>query len=337
MSDEQAALQSFCIANNIEEISPEDDIYKYDVDTHRAAVDAAAWTEIPHYFKKVKMSALALLKMVMHARSGKTIEVMGLMQGKIDGDTMIIMDAFALPVDGCETRVSAQEEAYAYMFSYIELIKKVGRLENVIGWYHSHPGYGVWLSGIDVSTQRLNQQAQDPFLAVVVDPTRTCTSGKVEIGAFRCYPDGYKPPDAAASEYQTIPLDKIEDFGVHAKSYYQLEISYFKSSLDRRLLELLWNKYWVNTLSASALVANAGYVSGQLMDLASKLKDAGGKLGQMQNQSSFMGPDSRKGETSEDSALAKCSRDAVKTTIEVVNDVTSQVLKDLIFNQAVKR
>ena len=41
----QAALQSFCIANNIEEISPEDEIYKYDVDKHKTAVEAAAWTE----------------------------------------------------------------------------------------------------------------------------------------------------------------------------------------------------------------------------------------------------------------------------------------------------
>jgi hypothetical protein len=22
-----------------------------------------------------------------------------------------------------------------------------------VGWYHSHPGYGCWLSGIDVGTQ----------------------------------------------------------------------------------------------------------------------------------------------------------------------------------------
>lgn len=58
---------------------------------------------------------------------------------------------------------------------------------------------------------------QEPFLAVVVDPVRTMSSGKVEIGAFRTYPEGYKPPDEGPSEYQTIPLSKIEDFGVHAK------------------------------------------------------------------------------------------------------------------------
>jgi len=95
---------------------------------------------------------------------------------------------------------------------------QVGRLENVVGWYHSHPGYGCWLSGIDVSTQMLNQTYQEPFLAVVIDPTRTVSAGKVEIGAFRTYPQGYKPPDEPPSEYQTIPLNKIEDFGVHYKS-----------------------------------------------------------------------------------------------------------------------
>lgn len=63
----------------------------------------------------------------------------------------------------------------------------------------------------------LNQQYQEPFLAVVIDPTRTVSAGKVEIGAFRTYPEGYKPPDDPVSEYQTIPLHKIEDFGVHCK------------------------------------------------------------------------------------------------------------------------
>lgn len=65
----------------------------------------------------------------------------------------------------------------------------------------------------------------------------------------------YTPPNAAASEYQSIPLSKIEDFGVHANAYYPLEISHFKSFQDAKLLDLLWNKYWVTTLSQSPLVS----------------------------------------------------------------------------------
>ena len=79
----------------------------------------------PHYFKEVKISALALLKMVMHARSGGRLEVMGLMLGKIDGSTMVVMDTFALPVEGTETRVNAQAAAYEYMSTYIESAKQV--------------------------------------------------------------------------------------------------------------------------------------------------------------------------------------------------------------------
>ena len=36
--------------------------------------------------------------------------------------------------------------------------QNVDRLEHAVGWYHSHPGYGCWLSGIDVSTQKLHQK-----------------------------------------------------------------------------------------------------------------------------------------------------------------------------------
>lgn len=61
--------------------------------------------------------------MVMHARSGGTLEVMGLLLGKVDGNTMIVMDSFALPVEGTETRVNAQAQAYEYMSSYIEAAK----------------------------------------------------------------------------------------------------------------------------------------------------------------------------------------------------------------------
>ena len=57
-------------------------------------------------------------------------------------------------------------------------------------------------------------------------------SGKIEIGAFRTYPEDYKVAEGGEQEYQAIPLDKIEDFGVHYKSYYSLEVSFFKNTLD---------------------------------------------------------------------------------------------------------
>lgn len=85
---------------------------------------------------------------------------------------------------------------------------------------------------------------------------------------------GYKPPNEEPSEYQTIPLNKIEDFGVHCKQYYPLDVTYFKSALDRKLLDSLWNKYWVNTLGSSGLLSNTEYTTGQIFDLSEKLEQS---------------------------------------------------------------
>ncbi|KAJ3156763.1 COP9 signalosome complex subunit 5a [Geranomyces michiganensis] len=306
----------------------QDGVYHYNSQEQKDTVNGKPWLKDPHYFKKVKISAVALIKMVMHARSGGDIEVMGLMQGKIVDDTMFVMDAFALPVEGTETRVNAASEGYEYMVDYIDKSKEVGRLENVLGWYHSHPGYGCWLSGIDVSTQMLNQKYQEPWVAVVIDPNRTISAGKVEIGAFRTYPEGYKAPDEGPSEYQTIPLDKIEDFGVHAKQYYPLEISYFKSQLDIKLLEMLWHKYWVNTLSSSPLITNREYTARQILDLANKIEQAEGSLASAHRAASFS--DKRK---VEESAVAKVAKDSSKITVEAAHGLMAQVLKDILFNK----
>ncbi|XP_016720618.1 COP9 signalosome complex subunit 5b-like [Gossypium hirsutum] len=75
-----------------------------------------------HYFKSVKIFALALLKMVVYAQSGGSIEVMGLMQGKTDSDS-IVMDAFTLHVVGTKIRVNAQAGAYEYMVDYSQTNK----------------------------------------------------------------------------------------------------------------------------------------------------------------------------------------------------------------------
>ncbi|XP_050345140.1 COP9 signalosome complex subunit 5 [Nymphalis io] len=327
-SQSSIAQKTWVMANNIEAVSSVDDIYRYDKKQQQDILAAKPWEKDPHFFKDIKISALALLKMVMHARSGGTLEVMGLLLGKVDANTMIVMDSFALPVEGTETRVNAQAQAYEYMTAYIEAAKQVGRHENAIGWYHSHPGYGCWLSGIDVSTQMLNQNFQEPFVAIVIDPVRTISAGKVCLGAFRTYPKGYKPANEEPSEYQTIPLNKIEDFGVHCKQYYSLEVSYFKSSLDRRLLDSLWNKYWVNTLSSSSLITNADYTTGQIFDLSDKLEQSEVCLG----RGGFIVAGADPHEKRTEDKLGKATKDACKTTIEVIHGLMAQMIKDRLFN-----
>lgn len=273
---EASALKGWELENNIKLVDPtRDSLYVYDQEHQKTLRAAKPWKTDPNYFKTVRVSAVALIKMVMHARSGGNLEIMGLMQGFVEQGALVITDAFRLPVDGTETRVNAHDEANEYMVNFPALAREQGaRQENIVGWYHSHPGYGCWLSGIDVATQHNWQTFEDPFVAVVIDPHRTISAGKVEIGAFRTYPDNYKPTGEYGSDgYQTVPMAKAEDFGAHASRYYSLEVETFKSTLESQLLDLLWNKYWVQTLSANPLITNRDYGSKQMLDLGSKVME----------------------------------------------------------------
>mmetsp|Transcript_19436 Transcript_19436/g.66065 ORF Transcript_19436/g.66065 Transcript_19436/m.66065 type:complete len:352 (+) Transcript_19436:165-1220(+) len=329
-ADAANAQARFELENNIQGLEASvEELFTYDREQQAAIQQAKPWRRDPHYFKHVRVSALALIKMTMHCKSGGNLEVMGMIQGKTIGDTFVVLDAFALPVEGTETRVNAQAEAYEYMVDFVEKSKMVGRQEHVVGWYHSHPGYGCWMSGIDVSTQMLNQQYQEPFLALIIDPVRTCAAGKVEIGAFRTYPEGYKPPDGHENEYQSIPLSKIEDFGVHANQYYTLDVTFFKSELDAGMLDLLWNRYWVNTLSSSPLLANREFVAQQVADLADKVEQAEAVVANSGRMGGFFLPSDQRKDTSQ---LNKVARDASKVAIEQTKGLATQVIKDLLFN-----
>jgi COP9 signalosome complex subunit 5 len=294
-------------------------------EAERERLDAEEpWKRDPHYFKTTKISAVACIKMVMHAKSGGNLEVMGLLQGKYVAGEIIVMDSFALPVEGTETRVNASATANEYMVNYIMSAEAVGRSEGIVGWYHSHPGYSCWLSGIDVSTQMLHQKGEDPYLAIVVDPVQTISSGKVDLKCFRTYPENYVAPDADPSEYQTIPLDKIEDFGVHHKAYYTLPHSFYKSALDSQILNQLWHKYWVQTLSANPLLASRDYSAASMSDLASKLDIAQVS----QSRLRYMSVEKK------ESQLALLAKDASKIGTEMGASLSTLLLQSLLFNRS---
>lgn len=87
--DVDAAQKTWELENNIQTLPSCDEIFRYDAEQQRQIIDAKPWEKDPHFFKDIKISALALLKMVMHARSGGTLEVMGLMLGKVEDNTMV--------------------------------------------------------------------------------------------------------------------------------------------------------------------------------------------------------------------------------------------------------
>ncbi|KAF5017136.1 hypothetical protein F66182_10975, partial [Fusarium sp. NRRL 66182] len=99
----------------------------------------------------VHISSLALLKMLRHGRAGVPMEVMGLMLGDfVDEYTVRVVDVFAMPQSG--TGVSVEAVDPVFQTKMMDFLKQTGRPESVVGWYHSHPGFGCWLSSVDINT-----------------------------------------------------------------------------------------------------------------------------------------------------------------------------------------
>lgn len=189
--------------------------------------DDKPWKTDADYFRLVEVLPLALSKMTLHATLGGDLEVMGMMLGSVRGRTFVVLDVYALPVEGTETRVNAHEQSYEYMIQYLQSYQQAGRQQHIVGWYHLHPGYRCWLSGIDVATQRLQQLFLDPFLAVVVDPHHTASTGFVDIGAFRTYTPQHVASGRVArtlTQAARVPMAKAQDYGAHADDYYALQV-----------------------------------------------------------------------------------------------------------------
>lgn len=70
----------------------------------------------------------------------------------MDDYTVRVIDVFAMPQSG--TGVSVEAVDPVFQAKMLDMLKQTGRPEMVVGWYHSHPGFGCWLSGVDINTQQ---------------------------------------------------------------------------------------------------------------------------------------------------------------------------------------
>jgi len=110
--------------------------------------------KVPDSSEKIIISSLALLKMLKHGRAGVPMEVMGLMLGSyVDEYTTVIVDVFAMPQSGTSVSIEAVDPAFQAMM--VQMLSQTDRHENCVGWYHSHPGFGCWLSSVDINTHRV--------------------------------------------------------------------------------------------------------------------------------------------------------------------------------------
>ncbi|KAL6077670.1 26S proteasome non-ATPase regulatory subunit 14 [Balamuthia mandrillaris] len=202
--------------------------------------------------EQVYISSLALLKMLKHGRAGVPMEVMGLMLGEfVDDFTVRVKDVFAMPQSG--TGVSVEAVDPVFQTKMLDMLKQTGRPEMVVGWYHSHPGFGCWLSGVDVNTQQSFEAINERCVAVVVDPIQS-VKGKVVIDAFRCINPqtlmmGQEPRQTTSNiGHLNKPSIQALIHGLN-RHYYSLAINYRKDELEQKMLLNLHKPAWTSGLT----------------------------------------------------------------------------------------
>jgi proteasome lid subunit RPN8/RPN11 len=103
-----------------------------------------------------------------HVFSSLEAEVGGVLVGRLrdDGSPLITNTIPALEADGARARVTFTHEAWSTIHASLD---RDHPGEEILGWYHSHPGFGIFLSEHDLFIHR-NFFGRAEQIAIVVDP-----------------------------------------------------------------------------------------------------------------------------------------------------------------------
>ncbi|MFX1409793.1 MAG: hypothetical protein ACFFA6_05550 [Promethearchaeota archaeon] len=97
-------------------------------------------------------------------------EIYGILIGYSDNELVYIERAEALTF-GHATDVQLDERHYGFIEEIQEKLDKEGKGLYMIGWFHSHPGLGLFFSYIDLINQLGFQAKNDDFCGLVFDHT----------------------------------------------------------------------------------------------------------------------------------------------------------------------
>ncbi|MFA5247554.1 MAG: Mov34/MPN/PAD-1 family protein [Candidatus Micrarchaeia archaeon] len=148
------------------------------------------------YFRKSALDAA-----VAHAKEGAKshMETMGLLVGSFhthNAKPWVLVDGYVTSEnDASAVSVKFSRDSFSDLAS--KLFTAVGNKRIVVGWLHSHPSYGCFLSGTDIGTQQ--RYFDHPLaIAAVVDPLK---------------------PDAGSITKRVFRLDGPQSFSYHQVSF----------------------------------------------------------------------------------------------------------------------
>jgi len=220
--------------------------------------------------EQIFISSLALLKMLKHGRAGVPMEVMGLMLGEfIDDYTVCVVDVFSMPQSGNSVTVEAVDPVF--QMKMLDMLKQTGRPEVVVGWYHSHPGFGCWFSATDINTQQSFEQLNPRAVGVVIDPIQS-VKGKVVIDCFRLINPQLliigQEPRQTTSNLGHLQKPSISAI-IHGlnRHYYSIAIAYRKNELEQKMLLNLHKRTWSDGLELENFTKHADETQETMKDV----------------------------------------------------------------------
>ncbi|MBK5112601.1 MAG: Mov34/MPN/PAD-1 family protein [Candidatus Heimdallarchaeota archaeon] len=115
---------------------------------------------------EIEISPLAFSKVIDWTSSNTEREVGGYLIGKIDNEKVKIIETTYAVKNSSPTHVSIDEMA---QFQIIKEIEKRDGKETIVGFWHTHPGLGCFMSGTDIATQKIYQALLPEAVAMVCD------------------------------------------------------------------------------------------------------------------------------------------------------------------------
>jgi proteasome lid subunit RPN8/RPN11 len=106
------------------------------------------------------------------AQAEAGVEALGFLAGGVFSwkgrSYTVVRDAVTTSLDASAISVRFNRDGFPDLFSKLD---RLGYDYQLVGWYHSHPGYGCFMSETDVGTQRAGFP-EAYHVALVVDPVR---------------------------------------------------------------------------------------------------------------------------------------------------------------------
>ena len=115
---------------------------------------------------EVEISPLAFSRVIDWTSSNTEREVGGYLVGIVDNGKVKIIDTTYAVKNSTPTHVSIDEMA---QFQIIKEIEKRDGKETIVGFWHTHPSMGLFLSGTDIATQKIYQALLPEAVALVCD------------------------------------------------------------------------------------------------------------------------------------------------------------------------